>query len=83
MVSIFCEVAVSFFASFLTSACARGESNAVVYSNSVLGARTEKYADYFDILAAIVGWGEHKYILFTVHSQLILHATNQVRCISP
>eukprot|EP00970_Alexandrium_tamarense_P015814 scaffold5559_cov207-Alexandrium_tamarense.AAC.2 len=32
-----------------------GESNAVVYSNSVIGARTEKYPDYFDILAAIVG----------------------------
>ena len=36
----------------------RGESNAVVYSNSILGARTEKYADYFDILAALVGVGE-------------------------
>lgn len=33
-----------------------GESNAVVYSNSVIGARTEKYADYFDICAAIIGW---------------------------
>jgi len=32
-----------------------GESNAVVYSNSVIGARTEKYADYFDICAAICG----------------------------
>lgn len=32
-----------------------GESNAVVYSNSVIGAKTEKYADYFDICAAIVG----------------------------
>jgi len=32
-----------------------GESNAVVYANSVLGARTEKYADYFDICAAIIG----------------------------
>jgi cis-L-3-hydroxyproline dehydratase len=32
-----------------------GESNAVVYSNSVLGARTEKYADYFDICSAICG----------------------------
>ena len=32
-----------------------GESNAVVYSNSVLGARTEKVADYFDICSAIVG----------------------------
>lgn len=32
-----------------------GESNAVVYSNSVLGARTEKVADYVDICSAIVG----------------------------
>ena len=32
-----------------------GESNAVVYSNSVIGARTEKYADYFDICAALIG----------------------------
>ena len=32
-----------------------GESNAVVFANSVLGARTEKYADYLDICCAIVG----------------------------
>lgn len=32
-----------------------GESNAVVYANSVIGARTEKYADYLDICCAIVG----------------------------
>jgi predicted aconitase/predicted aconitase with swiveling domain len=32
-----------------------GESNAVVYANSVLGARTEKYADYLDICCALVG----------------------------
>ena len=32
-----------------------GESNAVVFSNSVLGARTQKYADYLDIAAAITG----------------------------
>lgn len=32
-----------------------GESNAVVYANSILGARTEKYADYLDICCAIVG----------------------------
>mmetsp|Transcript_1348 Transcript_1348/g.1964 ORF Transcript_1348/g.1964 Transcript_1348/m.1964 type:complete len:652 (-) Transcript_1348:189-2144(-) len=32
-----------------------GESNAVVYANSVIGARTEKYADYFDICAALIG----------------------------
>jgi cis-L-3-hydroxyproline dehydratase len=32
-----------------------GESNAVVFANSVLGARTEKYADYLDICCALVG----------------------------
>jgi cis-L-3-hydroxyproline dehydratase len=32
-----------------------GESNAVVYANSILGARTEKYADYLDICCAITG----------------------------
>ena len=32
-----------------------GESNAVVYANTVLGARTEKYADYLDICCALVG----------------------------
>jgi len=32
-----------------------GESNAVVYANSVLGARTNRYADYLDICAAIAG----------------------------
>ena len=32
-----------------------GESNAVVYANSVLGARTMKYPDYLDVCAAICG----------------------------
>lgn len=32
-----------------------GESNAVVFANSVLGARTEKLADYLDICCAIAG----------------------------
>ncbi len=32
-----------------------GESNAVVFSNSVLGARTQKYADFLDICCAITG----------------------------
>jgi len=32
-----------------------GESNAVVYANSVLGARTNRYADYMDICAGITG----------------------------
>ena len=30
-----------------------GESNAIVYANSVLGARTARYPDYLDICAAI------------------------------
>ena len=32
-----------------------GESNAVAYANSVLGARTNRYGDYIDICAAITG----------------------------
>lgn len=32
-----------------------GESNAVCYANSVLGARTDRCADYLDICAAICG----------------------------
>jgi len=40
-----------------------GESNAVVYANSVLGARTNRYGDFMDICAALTGrvprWGLH------------------------
>ncbi|HEX9692392.1 MAG TPA: aconitase X catalytic domain-containing protein [Gemmatimonadales bacterium] len=32
-----------------------GESNAIVFANSVLGARTERYPDMLDICAAVVG----------------------------
>ncbi|CAH0363778.1 unnamed protein product [Pelagomonas calceolata] len=32
-----------------------GESNAVVYANSVLGAKTQKYADYLDACRALTG----------------------------
>ena len=32
-----------------------GESNAVIFANSILGARTTKMADYLDIASAIVG----------------------------
>jgi len=32
-----------------------GESNAICYANSVLGARTNRYGDYVDICAAITG----------------------------
>ena len=36
-----------------------GESNAVVFANSVLGARTLRYGDFLDIAAAIVGRVPH------------------------
>ena len=32
-----------------------GESNAINYANSVLGARTERYADFMDLCAALTG----------------------------
>jgi predicted aconitase len=32
-----------------------GESNAIVFANSVIGARTQRYGDFVDIAAAIVG----------------------------
>lgn len=32
-----------------------GESNAIVFANSVLGARTERYGDFTDLTAAICG----------------------------
>jgi len=32
-----------------------GESNAVVFANSVLGARTERYGDFVDVAAALTG----------------------------
>lgn len=32
-----------------------GESNAIVFANSVLGARTERYGDFIDMCAALVG----------------------------
>jgi predicted aconitase len=39
----------------LGSDVAWGESNAVAFCNSVLGARTNRYGDYLDIACAIVG----------------------------
>ncbi len=32
-----------------------GESNAIAYANSILGARTNRYGDYIDICAALTG----------------------------
>ncbi|CAB4342101.1 unannotated protein [freshwater metagenome] len=37
------------------SQIAWAESNAIVFANSVLGARTDRYGDFLDIAAAIVG----------------------------
>ena len=32
-----------------------GESNAIVFANSVIGARTQRYPDFFDVCCAITG----------------------------
>jgi predicted aconitase len=52
-----------------------GESNAVAYANSVLGARTNRYADYLDICAAITGRVPHA----GLHRTENRRATTQVR----
>jgi predicted aconitase len=39
----------------LGSHVAWAESNAIVFANSVLGARTSRYGDFFDICAALTG----------------------------
>ena len=40
-----------------------GESNAIVFANSVIGARTERYGDFIDLCCALTGrapaWGLH------------------------
>ena len=36
-----------------------GESNAVAFANSVLGARTERYGDFLDICAALTGYAPY------------------------
>ena len=43
----------------LGSDVAWGESNAVVFCNSVLGARTNRYGDFLDIACAIAGVAPH------------------------
>lgn len=58
-----------------------GESNAVVYANSVLGARTEKYADYLDICCAIAGIVPAAGVHLEPNRQptVVLDATNVLR----
>jgi len=61
-----------------------GESNAIVFANAVLGARTERYPDLFDICCAITGRapaiglhltenraGEYLFRLIDIHEDLI------------
>ena len=40
-----------------------GESNAIVFANSVIGARTNRYGDFIDLCCAMTGrapaWGLH------------------------
>lgn len=60
-----------------------GESNAIVYANSVLGARTNRYGDFIDICAAITG-RVPKYGLHLKHNrkgQILLRLTDIVPAI--
>jgi predicted aconitase len=51
-----------------------GESNAVAYANSVLGARTMKYPDYLDICVALTGRAP----LMASHTEAGRHATVRI-----
>jgi predicted aconitase len=51
-----------------------GESNAVAYANSVIGARTMKYPDYLDICVALTGRAP----LMASHTDAGRHATIQI-----
>jgi predicted aconitase len=50
-----------------------GESNAVAYANSVLGARTNCYPDYLDICAAITGRVPHTGLHRTENRRATFH----------
>jgi len=50
-----------------------GESNAVAYANSVLGARTNRYADYLDICTAITGRAPYTGLHCTENRKASLH----------
>ncbi len=43
------------------------ESNAIVFANSVLGARTERYGDFLDICAAVTGRVPHAGLHLSEH----------------
>jgi hypothetical protein len=54
-----------------------GESNAIVFANSVIGARTERYPDLFDVCCAITGRAPARGLHLTENraGQLLLRLT--------
>jgi predicted aconitase len=58
-----------------------GESNAVAFCNSVLGARTNRYGDFLDICAAITGRAPRTGLHLTQHRRatLLINATGLSR----
>jgi len=61
------------------SQVAWGESNAVAFCNSVLGARTNRYGDFLDIACAIVGFApEYGLHLAENRAARILFATDRL-----
>ena len=45
------------------------ESNAVIYANSVIGARTQKHPDYLDLFIAMTGTYSKYWCLFRRESK--------------
>jgi len=58
-----------------------GESNAVVFANSVLGARTQKYADFLDACVAITGRAPLAGCHVERAAQVVLKVKMNVSCI--
>ena len=50
-----------------------GESNAVAYYNSVVGARTNKYGDYLDVACALVGMAPEAGLHTDAGRRAVLH----------
>ena len=50
-----------------------GESNAIVFANSVLGARTNRYGDFLDICCALTGRAPHVGLHTTEGRRATLH----------
>jgi hypothetical protein len=68
-----------------------GESNAIVFANSVIGARTNRYADFIDLCCALTGrapaWGLHLdaprrgRVLFRLTGFPASHAATDALCV--